>query len=217
MDASICPFCGAVIPNISETLQTRDIKFNFYNGIYDSDWGWNLALLRCPGCEKISYTAVGIGNMVKGKTVKVFPESSAIQFPDYVPQAIREDYEEAYAICGKSPKAAATLARRCLQGMIHDYWNIHEKNLNAEVTRLKEKVPEAQWKAIDAVRGIGNIGAHMEHDVNLIIEVMPDEAETLLKLIEHLISKWYVDRHQSEDLYELVTKISSEKMEQRKK
>ena len=37
---------------------------------------------------------------------------------DYILEAILEDYKEACLIKDKSPKAAATLARRCLQGMI---------------------------------------------------------------------------------------------------
>lgn len=76
-----------------------------------------------------------------------------------------------------SPKAAATLFRRCLQGMIHDFWNIHEKNLNAEITELQDKVPSSMWKALDGIRKIGNIGAHMESDVNLIVDIDISEAK----------------------------------------
>jgi len=33
------------------------------------------------------------------------------------------------------------------------------------------------WEAIDAVRKLGNIGAHMEKDINVIVDVDPEEAE----------------------------------------
>lgn len=56
-----------------------------------------------------------------------------------------------------------------------------------EITALQSLVPPAQWKAIDSLRSVGNIGAHMESDVNVIIDVDPDEAQKLLKLIELLI------------------------------
>ncbi|MEO2798510.1 DUF4145 domain-containing protein, partial [Flavonifractor plautii] len=115
-----------------------------------------------------------------------------------------------------SPKAAATLLRRCLQGMIHDYWEIHEKNLNAEITSLKDKVPPAQWKALDALRKVGNIGAHMEKDVNLIIDIEPDEAKKLLKLIELLFEKWYIARHDEETLLSDIVGIADEKDAERK-
>jgi len=100
--------------------------------------------------------------------------------------------------------------------MIHDFWDIHEKNLNAEISQLKGKVSASQWKAIDAIRSIGNIGAHMEHDVNKIIDVDPDEAGKLIRLIEHLIEKWYIDRHDEEELYAELADISQDKAEARK-
>ncbi|MBA1243418.1 DUF4145 domain-containing protein [Pseudomonas japonica] len=123
------------------------------------------------------------------------PQSSAIVFPDYVPGPIREDYEEACAIKTLSPKASATLSRRCLQGMIRDYWGIIRGRLVEEVRALEEKVDPETWQAIDAIRTIGNIGAHMEKDINEIVEVDPDEAQLLIGLIEMLIKDWYVARY----------------------
>jgi hypothetical protein len=52
---------------------------------------------------------------------KLLPESRAKEFPDYVPAAILDDYRQACRIASFSPKASATLARRCLQGMIRDF------------------------------------------------------------------------------------------------
>jgi hypothetical protein len=52
---------------------------------------------------------------------RLVPDSKAKVFPDYVPEAIRADYTEACRIVALSPKAAATLARRALQGMIRDF------------------------------------------------------------------------------------------------
>ncbi len=43
-----------------------------------------------------------------------------------------------------------------------------------------------------AVKSVGNIGAHLEQDVNLIVDVDPGEAETLLQLIHLLDIEWYV-------------------------
>jgi len=78
-------------------------------------------------------------------------------------------------------------------------------------TLSKDKVPATQWKAIDAVRHIGNIGAHMEKDVNVIVDIEPEEAEQLLKLISLLMKKWYVARRDEEELYKSVTEIADKK------
>lgn len=163
-------------------------------------------------CEKM--TMVGVNNVLK-KQWDLIPTNVHKQYPEYIPQQIRSDYEEASAILEYSPKAAATLFRRCLQGMIHDFWNIHEKNLNAEISELKNHVPSMQWKAIDAVRKVGNIGAHMEHDINCIVEIDPNEANKLQKLIELLIQQWYIARHEEEKLYNEIEQLSDEKEQQR--
>jgi hypothetical protein len=54
------------------------------------------------------------------QTWSLIPSSSAKTFPNYVPKVILDDYNEACLIRDLSPKASATLSRRCLQGMIRD-------------------------------------------------------------------------------------------------
>lgn len=124
------------------------------------------------------------------------PEANMKQFPDYVPQAILADYREACLVLAASPKASATLSRRCLQGMINDFWEVRKGHLATEINAIKDKVKAETWQAIDAVRKIGNIGAHMQQDVSLIVDVEPSEAELLIGLVENLIQDWYIDRHE---------------------
>ena len=152
-----------------------------------------------------------------GKLLKqwnLIPQSDAKVFPDYVPKPIRVDYEEACAIKELSPKASATLSRRCLQGMIRDFFGVNNmRTLFEEIESIKEKVDPLTWDAIDATRNIGNIGAHMEKDINLIIDVDTNEAEALIKLIEILITDWYINKHEKEKRLKEVTKIGEEKKE----
>ena len=128
----------------------------------------------------------------------IIPRSNAKVFPSYIPQAIREDYEEACLIRNESPKASATLCRRCLQGMIRDFHGIQKDTLFAEIDALNSIVDPTTWQAIDAIRQTGNIGAHMEKDVNAIIDVEPEEASKLIWLIETLIQDWYIAKHEKE-------------------
>lgn len=111
--------------------------------------------------------------------------------------AVVEDYKEACAIRELSPKASATLARRCLQGMIRDFYKgqIKPGRLVDEIAAIKGKVDLVTWDSIDAVRKIGNIGAHMEKDIDLLVDVDPEEASLLIGLIESFIDDWYVARH----------------------
>jgi uncharacterized protein DUF4145 len=127
---------------------------------------------------------------------RLIPPSTAKAFPNYVPKPILEDYVEACLVRDLSPKASATLARRCLQGMIRDFWDIRKGRLLDEILELKKHVDPLTWDAIDAVRSVGNIGAHMEKDINVIVDVDPDEASKLIGLVELLIGDWYILREQ---------------------
>lgn len=126
----------------------------------------------------------------------LLPGPKVQEFPDYIPKAIRDDYNEAYLIVNSSPKASATLARRCLQGMLRDFWAVKPGRLFDEINQIKEKVNPQIWDAIEAVRKVGNIGAHMEEDINVIVDVEPHEAQMLIELIETLLSDWYIDREE---------------------
>lgn len=212
-----CPFCGHIqafdnsytYDNNGEFRNTRPIPTEYRESSF------TIYSIRCCNseCRKISVIAI---NRTSNKQVDIVPQKVIRTFPEYIPEQIKMDYEEASQIIDISPRASSTLLRRCLQGMIHDFWGIHEKNLNAEITVLKGKVTEPQWKAIDGLRKIGNIGAHMESDVDMIIPINPDEAKALKKLIELLLDKWYISRHDEEALFNNIAEITDQKEQKRK-
>ena len=212
-----CPFCGHDQAFSNNCLAEDSVSEYFYekNTAKYRGCRFKIYTLTCSNFDCNRNTVVAI-NFDKKYQIDLIPRVVCNTYPDYIPEQIRNDYIEANLILQNSPKAAATLLRRCLQGMIHDYWNIHEKNLNAEITELKNRIPLSQWNAIDGLRKVGNIGAHMEKDIGLIIDVDPEEAEALLKLIELLIEKWYIARHDEESLFEEITRISEKKESERK-
>jgi hypothetical protein len=87
--------------------------------------------------------------------------------------------------------------------MIRDFCGIAQDTLDREIRELRsvvdnDKAPRGvtheSVDAIDNVRKVGNIGAHMEKDINLIVEIDPDEAQILIELVETLLEEWYVAR-----------------------
>ncbi len=218
----VCPYCNTTYKlyyqnhkNIVKNLGTKIDYFCSFDGFsshslpHIQDFVFKITITKCPHCEGYTVTANALHNITSSGyfeidntnfNTQLMPISNCRQFPDYIPQNIRNDYEEAYAILSLSPKASATLARRCLQGMIRDFWNISKRTLYDEIDALKDIIPADQWNAIDALRKIGNIGAHMEKDVNTIIDIEEGEAEKLLKFIEYLMKQWYIDRHDREQL-----------------
>ena len=80
---------------------------------------------------------------------------------------------------------------------------------------IQEKIPAEQYRVLNGVRRLGNIGAHMEKDVNLIIDIDPGEAQKLIKLLELLLKDWYIARHDREELYNEIISIDQEKQTKR--
>jgi len=214
-----CPYC-----NRPCTVGDQDVSILGSEPVFINDkYGWyvgKFTVITCPtpGCEKQTMFATvytwqpGVGHQnTPLYSFNLIPESNAKPFPDYIPQQLRDDYTEACSIKTKSPKASATLCRRCLQGMIRDFWKIKGKRLYDEIQELREKIDGDSWEAIDSVRAVGNIGAHMEADVDLIIDVEEGEADLLIGLIETLFEEWYVAKHVREERMANVANLAATK------
>jgi hypothetical protein len=225
-----CQFCGRPTtitdPHIRSNTFDYHVDAHKFKSSYIRLYSYAIS---CPNqeCMEVTFfvdlhTVKFLGNgeyeRVRGlKSCFLLPESLAKPQPNYIPEIIREDYYESCRIRDLSPKASATLARRCLQGMIRDFWDVTNKpNLFKEIEAIKEKVDSVTWEAIDAVRKVGNIGAHMEKDVNLIVEVDPDEAQVLIGLIEILFKDWYVARKEKHDRMNSVIALAKAKKPEHK-
>ena len=202
-----CPFCNR------DTTINDDRCSEFMNQFNDGNkYGIqyvNAFLVTCPNPDCKEYTLnVSLHDLVKNssplrpapakRTWRLVPQADVRLFPEYIPAPILQDYREACLIRELSPKASATLSRRCLQGIIRDFWKVSKSRLLDEIDGISEKVDPMTWKAIDGVRTLGNIGAHMEKDINVVVDVDPDEAGLLIGLIETLITEWYVGRFERE-------------------
>ena len=122
------------------------------------------------------------------------PPVSQVALAPGVPSPVAQDYREAAAVSEISPRAAATLARRCLQNLVRDFWGIAASTLDQELAAIKGKVDATLWNAIDAARKFGNWGAHPEKDPQTIFDVTPEEVGHLLRTLEFLFQRTYVDR-----------------------
>jgi hypothetical protein len=224
-----CPYCDR-----DTTITESNVAggFNVFNNRneHNSSVGLNWHAVVCPNpkCRKIELTAALFKakydtsrnrSVPDGKALahwKLAPASHVKPFPSYVPDVLRRDYEEACAIRDLSPKASATLSRRCLQGIIRDFWDIQKATLFQEIKALEGKIDEATWGAIDAVRSIGNIGAHMEKDIDVIVDVDPDEALLLIQLIETLFRDCYIARYEREQHLAKIKAVAQAKKQQQK-
>lgn len=229
-----CPFC-----NRPQTVTAKQTHANDHTiSLSEHKYG-ELKLLvfakACanPECREVELEAVLVkgrsewtGSSHKFRDMEVVdryslrPQGRSKPQPDYIPAPIREDYYEACAVAELSPKGSATLARRCLQGMIRDFCKISRKTLFLEIEALRELLEQEKAppgvtaetvEAIDYVRSVGNIGAHMEKDIDLVIPVDTGEAQALIELIELLFAEWYVARQVRSERLSRVKQIAEAK------
>ena len=232
----VCPVCGkaATMSSRDELIENQDLILE--RSSLDKGVRITSHLIRCPNSKCNEYclsVSATYGDIVKKPNYAVrhvvpdadkpigvgtfhFSPTSPSPLSEYVSSSITRDYNEAWLIKTLSPKASATLARRALQGMIRDFWGIKKQTLHLEIEALKTKIDKDFYEAIKAVKGIGNIGAHSEKNINVIIDIEPGEAEALLELLHLLDKEWYVVRANKQRTLEKISEISEKKKAQKK-
>jgi hypothetical protein len=228
-----CPHCNRV-QTVSEKRYFRETQGLGISDVAQGSLAFERIVIACanPECRKAT-VSITIGKDAGGSewqldrkrillSERIIPRGASTPQPDYIPQVLTEDYYEACQIRDLSPKASATLARRCLQGMICDFCGISKSRLIDEIEALKtaikdgtadRAVTEESVQAIDHVRSLGNIGAHMEKDINLIVPVDPGEAQAMIELIELLFEEWYGVRDRRAKRLSAIAQIATEKDE----
>jgi hypothetical protein len=216
-----CPFCNRHATITQESIHAETARLTIANS--DGSRALTSIFIVCPNpkCKKFALTQrltetryVQNRGWVDAPLIQewqLIPASKAQAYPDYIPRAIRDDYNEACLIVSLSPKASATLARRSLQGILRDFWGVKPGRLVDEIEQIKGNVDPLTWEAIEAVRKVGNIGAHMEEDINLIVDVEPHEAELLIGLIETLIKDWYITREERRIRLSQISQLAQDK------
>ena len=223
-----CPYCNQYATLYGSDVETSSNSFAIAGK--EARYQLNTHVIVCPNSNCSEYTITAYLNAISIapphfpdevieppiQSWRLKPDSGAKSFPSYIPLQIIKDYEEACLISSLSPKASATLSRRCLQGMIRDFHGVKKRNLFEEIQAIKDVIDPTVWKAIDSVRSVGNIGAHMEKDIDLIIDVSPNEANSLIALIEMLLKEWYVGRYEKEQELQSIIAIAEAKKEAQK-
>ena len=133
----------------------------------------------------------------------LLPVSSSKPLPDCVPESVRKDYEEACSTKDPSPKSAATLARRCIQVILRDFFNEKANTIKEQMDNLKNVtnnpyLSPSLLQAFEMIRKFGNIGAHPPKDINAIVAIDEGEAERLIEFVEFVIEQTYTRREYDE-------------------
>lgn len=228
-DSFKCTTCNSVFPlkeNITYTSEQIKLPQESFS---------KTQLIRtsiCPQCKqtyvhllKISFAGFPPGYNAKPEEiiklaqeypsycVQLYPFSDSRAFPIFIPYTLTSDYNEALSIVNLSPKASATLSRRCLEFMISDFFGINERTLHLSIEKLNDEnlIPDDIYQAIKALKNVGNIGAHFREKSNEILDVEPEEALTMIRLLDFLIEEWYISRNKRLTLLESTKEIGESK------
>lgn len=225
MSSYNCSFCGSSFNLVESQYSTSRFCFgsamNLNNVTLSQLMGKspkeiiNLEMYKCPNCGEISVQTSNYGSQYTTKHTLIYPNSKAKHFPEYVPDHIREDYEEAYSIIELSPKAAAALCRRTMESMIDDVFNVNERTLAASISKLEENnlITNEVKTALQTLKDVGNEGAHFNENSKLLQDIEPEDAQILLKFIEYLENQWYTSKHNSELLMASLNGLKKPKSE----
>lgn len=197
-----CPYCGVVVKFIAPSRWTaREQSYKDARDIWVKDGRRTAAISisECPHCERM---IVGISTAFepeRGRSLAnefeamIYPVNRARFVPPEVPHEIAEDYSEAAAVLGTSRKASAALSRRCLQAVLSAH-GFKKQNLSDCIDDALPTLPDYVSENLDAIRTVGNFGAHPLKNTQSgsIVEVEPTEAEFLLDVLDDVFDHYYV-------------------------
>lgn len=156
-----CPACG-----YASVLESVD----YLSDVWETEWGLEFdmqlavagfGIRRCPRRE--CHTVIFVVHSA-GEVVASFPPEVLHIETSNLPEEVAESLTEAVRNHGVgSYRSAAIMLRRVLELVCHDH-NVSGKNLKERLEALGDKVvlPNGFATGLDALRFLGNDGAHLE-------------------------------------------------------
>jgi hypothetical protein len=191
-----CPHCGVAC---HENWKLTKIASE---GVRTAlSYSWYARFQVCPECQRpIIRLCEGMEDTFGDFKLKAehlsYPRNSLRPIATEVGDPYRQDFKEACAVLGDSPKASAAISRRCLQLLLRDEAKTSAKDLADQIQEVIESkaLPSHLAQSVDAVRQVGNFAAHplKSKDTGLIVEVEAGEAEWLLDSLEGLFDFYIV-------------------------
>ena len=182
----VCQHCGNRTPH--ELLHAETRTEAFYDSQGEAEYfDAFFYLVKCRTCDGISlYVNSELGEYPQSlaDSTLLYPKEKELNRT--VPRTICKDYEEARKVEKISPRAFVVLIRRAFEGVCKDK-HAHGANLQAKIQDLAKNkiIPDVLAEMADAIRLLGNIGAHDE-DLNLGEQDVEDMNSFFTTLVEYV-------------------------------
>lgn len=165
------------------------------------DEAWAIEWFVCPACDHFTVELVRQESVNRvfddRERWRLWPKGTGRPpVSPEVPTDLATDYSEACLVLADSPRAAAALARSCLQHLLRTAAGVKRSDLVKEIQEVLDGGQLPSWLAedLDAVRNIGNFAAHpvKSTTTGTVVAVKPDEAEWALNVLESLFDFYFV-------------------------
>ena len=160
-----------------------------------------LEALECPNCGKLILRGYLAPTGVKVHPpvsifLDLYPSGTNRPVPVEVPKHIATMYHESEQVMPISEEASAAISRRCLQTVLVEAGKSNRKELADQITEVLPSLPYNLQQQLDAVRNIGNFGAHPTKSqvTGAIVEVEVGEATWNLDVLDLLFDHYYVQQ-----------------------
>jgi hypothetical protein len=200
-----CAACGNFIVHLVKGPTVEGNRLPFWA---DDDFKSQVAEAKMELSDKITDDEVWGEYSTKVERILLWPKYYSKACPPEVPEELAEDYNEAWRVLDASPKASATLSRRCLQNILREKLGATGGNLLKEIDDVKGGLPSYIGEKLHMLREIGNFAAHPGKSENTgeILPVEPEEAELSLELLEQLFDHCFVKPGKHERMKEELNK-----------
>lgn len=202
-----CPHCGA-LNSMSLTPTGYDASLDLFS-----------ALLGCSDCEKksklllfnpeVTHSSNGNRYVQKWKNAWVTPppKDTSINLPDVVGAEFKQNFTEAALTLQVSHKASACLSRYMLQQILEEKAGAnHADPLHIQIQKVinANTLPSEILGNLEAVRHIGNFGAHPNKDLTTkeTINISFEEAELVLEVVRELLDYYFIRPAKSKEIKE---------------
>lgn len=201
-----CPHCGNNAPQ-KLVHDARHLEKGWSQDGKEENFPWGTFVAVCGTCSQV-LVYDNIGGQWEPQQFHyadlVYPRSGHIHYT--VPKNIREAYAEAHRIKQLAPGAFAVQIRRALEAVCED----RGANKGTLQVRLKEltdagELPAALSEAGDAVRLLGNIGAH-----GIGVSIHPTQALALDELFRAIVEYLYVSPYRLRKIKEQMNALDQE-------
>lgn len=201
-EAFACPICGAYAKMHWSSL--------FSNG---STWR-PFVLSSCERCHDEVLWCVESNSLGQEDGHIIYPPASTAPIHHIdLPEDLQQEYDEARAIVGQSPRGAAALLRLCLEKLCSHLTGNAANSINDNIKDLVAKGLSARvQQSLDYLRVVGN---HAVHPGQIDLQDTPEMVHAMFGLINFIVEDQITKPKTIEALYSQIPAGAREAIERR--